>query len=154
MKKSTAISLYAICALVLLAADRATKWLAVSADVRDYQLFPGVSCDVAFNRGISWGMLSFESCLLFGLVTLMNCLITAWVIRLAWQRWQQRRCIAGELMVVCGALSNIIDRVWYGAVVDFIDCSIGSWHWPTFNIADCAIVAGVALMIWFHARES
>jgi signal peptidase II len=49
--------------------------------------------------------------------------------------------------VVGGAIGNVIDRMLYGAVVDFIDVHYGGWHWPAFNIADSAITLGVGLLL-------
>lgn len=50
-------------------------------------------------------------------------------------------------LIVGGAVGNIIDRVRFGAVVDFLDFHIGGWHWPAFNVADMCIVIGVAWLI-------
>ena len=63
------------------------------------------------------------------------------------------RSIVGEVMVVAGAVSNLIDRVLHHAVVDFIELSYKGWSWPVFNIADCCIVIGVFLLI-FKAYQS
>ncbi len=49
--------------------------------------------------------------------------------------------------IVGGALSNVIDRLRFGAVVDFIDAHLGAWHWYVFNVADAAIVCGVAALV-------
>ena len=49
------------------------------------------------------------------------------------------------LMVISGVIGNSIDRIWRGEVVDFLDFYIKSYHWPAFNIADCAICIGVGL---------
>jgi signal peptidase II len=53
-----------------------------------------------------------------------------------------------------GALGNVLDRIMYGAVVDFIDLHYANWHWPAFNIADSAICIGAALIIWGELRKS
>lgn len=58
-------------------------------------------------------------------------------------RVQQNLPIASEMLVLGGALSNVIDRFWYGAVLDFIELYVGAWHWPIFNIADTMVVLGV-----------
>jgi signal peptidase II len=50
-------------------------------------------------------------------------------------------------LIIGGAIGNIIDRIRLGAVVDFLDFHIGSWHWPAFNLADSAICIGVAAML-------
>ena len=52
-----------------------------------------------------------------------------------------------EALVLSGAVSNFIDRLYYGAVVDFIDCYVAHWHWPTFNVADACIVVGIGGII-------
>jgi signal peptidase II len=46
-----------------------------------------------------------------------------------------------------GAVGNLIDRLWHGEVVDFLDFYVSSYHWPAFNIADSAICVGIGLMI-------
>ncbi|WP_457913962.1 signal peptidase II [Candidatus Gillettellia adelgis] len=49
--------------------------------------------------------------------------------------------------MIGGALGNLFDRIWYGFVVDFIDFSIGNWHYPTFNLADSFICIGVSMLL-------
>jgi signal peptidase II len=51
-------------------------------------------------------------------------------------------------MILGGALGNVIDRIRFGAVVDFLDAHAAGWHFPAFNVADSAISVGVALLIW------
>jgi signal peptidase II len=51
-------------------------------------------------------------------------------------------------LIFGGAVGNLIDRIRFGAVVDFLDFYIGAWHWPAFNVADSAISIGAVLMIW------
>ncbi len=58
-------------------------------------------------------------------------------------------------LIAGGAIGNLIDRVRFGAVVDFLDFHIGGYHWPAFNVADICIVVGVGLYIlnWYIARR-
>ena len=59
--------------------------------------------------------------------------------------------------IIGGALGNVIDRVWYRAVTDFLDFYIGTTHWPAFNLADVFVVSGVGLLLaaaWISARRS
>ena len=50
-------------------------------------------------------------------------------------------------LIVGGAIGNLIDRIRFGAVIDFLDFHIGGWHWPAFNVADICIVVGVGLYL-------
>lgn len=56
-------------------------------------------------------------------------------------------------MVAGGALGNMIDRLRFGEVVDFLDFYVGSTHWPAFNVADSSITVGVGLLIWHFFRQ-
>ncbi|NTV95183.1 MAG: lipoprotein signal peptidase [Thiobacillus sp.] len=57
------------------------------------------------------------------------------------------RFCAGLALILGGALGNVIDRVLYGHVIDFLDVYAGTWHWPAFNVADSGITVGAALLI-------
>lgn len=57
-------------------------------------------------------------------------------------------------MVMGGALGNLVDRVRFGEVVDFLDFYIGRYHWPAFNVADSCITVGVALLMWYFIRQN
>ena len=70
------------------------------------------------------------------------------------------RCHAGQRLFCCaltfilgGAIGNLIDRVLYGQVTDFLDFHIGTWHWPAFNIADSAITIGAILFVLDEFRR-
>ena len=60
---------------------------------------------------------------------------------------------AALALILGGAVGNLIDRVLYGHVIDFLDFYVGSWHWPAFNVADSAITLGAALIIWDSFRK-
>ena len=57
-------------------------------------------------------------------------------------------------LILGGAIGNVIDRILYGHVIDFLDVYVGSWHWPAFNIADSAICIGAVLFIYDELRRS
>jgi len=63
--------------------------------------------------------------------------------------WKQKGMLCALAMVVAGAFGNIIDRLRYGMVVDFLDVYIGKYHWPAFNVADSLICIGMGVIIWF-----
>ena len=71
-----------------------------------------------------------------------------------WQHRAETLQPAAFAFVVGGALGNVIDRLAYGRVVDFLDFHIGMHHWPAFNLADSAICLGVGLMVLALLRES
>jgi len=54
-------------------------------------------------------------------------------------------------LVFAGAIGNLIDRVRFGHVIDFLDVYVGNWHWPAFNVADSAITVGMAIFIYHLA---
>lgn len=56
-------------------------------------------------------------------------------------------------LILGGGISNLLDRVGDGRVTDYLDVGLGSWRWPTFNLPDTAIVAGVVLVLWLLARN-
>jgi signal peptidase II len=68
------------------------------------------------------------------------------VIAVLVRKTSERLSLAAFSLIGGGAVGNLVDRVRFGEVVDFIDWYYGSWHWPAFNIADSAITAGVALL--------
>ena len=56
-------------------------------------------------------------------------------------------------LILGGAIGNLIDRLLYGQVTDFIDFHIGTWHWPAFNVADSAITIGAILFVIDELRR-
>ena len=52
-----------------------------------------------------------------------------------------------NILVIGGALGNVVDRLRYGAVVDFLDFHVAGWHWPAFNLADAGICVGAGLIV-------
>jgi signal peptidase II len=67
--------------------------------------------------------------------------------------WRQNLAFA---LIISGAIGNVIDRIVYGYVIDFLDVYVGDWHWPAFNVADSAITIGAVLMLleaFFEQRD-
>jgi signal peptidase II len=68
---------------------------------------------------------------------------------LYWLRREPERLLALAVgLIVGGAMGNVVDRVRLGAVMDFLDFHLGTWHWPAFNLADSAITIGVAFLVF------
>ena len=89
------------------------------------------------------------------MLTLLAISIAAYIV--VWLAKESRSGVAVALSLIFGgALGNIIDRVVFGYVIDFIDFYIGSWHWYVFNIADSAIclgVIGLMALLWHEDKE-
>lgn len=135
-------------ALVVIA-DQATKLWALSAlfdPPRRVPILPVLDFVPVWNRGVSFGLLANDSpwgpWLLSGFALLVCLFMGFWLARST--SWP---LVYGLGAVIGGAVGNVIDRMLYGAVVDFIDVHYGGWHWPAFNIADSAITLGVALLL-------
>jgi signal peptidase II len=98
------------------------------------------------NRGASFGIFSdapgWASIALIVFAIIISIVLAIWM----WQAQEAFLSIALAL-VIGGAIGNVIDRIRFGAVVDFLDVHAGGWHWPAFNVADSAITLGVILLI-------
>lgn len=98
-----------------------------------------------WNHGISFGMmkgLPYGQWLLSG----VSLTITA-VMFYCLRRAEDKLSIAAFSLVVAGALGNVLDRITFGAVADYLDFHAFGYHWPAFNMTDIAIVSGVFLLI-------
>lgn len=137
-------------ALVVLLIDQATKqWLLRGFDLAQKQpvrLAPVLDIVLAWNRGISYSLFTTDSrsgpWVLLAITLGVSALLAVWLARAT--------TLVTSLalgMLIGGALGNAYDRFAYGAVVDFVYFHVGSFSWYIFNGADCAIVAGVALLL-------
>lgn len=110
-------------------------------------LLPVLNFVMVWNRGVSFGMFGSDAAsgpyILVGVSIFVSLILAMWL----W-RAQDKFLAAALSLVIGGAFGNVIDRLRFGAVADFIDTHIGDWHWPAFNVADSAIVIGAALMMW------
>lgn len=107
---------------------------------------------MVWNRGISFGMLQSGETgrWLLVIFSALVCLGLG-----VWLRRQTHRLPTLALgAVIGGAVGNIIDRVWRGAVADFFDFHLLGYHWPAFNVADSAIVIGVAMLLYDSFRPA
>ncbi len=111
------------------------------------ELAPFVKLIMVWNRGISYGLFQQNSD--FGRWVLIAVSILAAIGLSVWIRRTSAKLLATSLgLIVGGAVGNVIDRLAYGAVFDFIQFHVGSWSWYVFNVADAAIVAGVVGLLY------
>ncbi len=138
-------------ALITLVLDQATKLYTLYVyDLpmkEPVELNPFVNLIVVWNRGISYGLFQQDGDL--GRWVLIIVSIIAAIGLSFWIRRTSAKLLAVSLgLIVGGAIGNVIDRLRYGAVFDFIQFHIGTWDWYVFNVADAAIVAGVVGLLY------
>lgn len=103
----------------------------------------------AENPGAAWGFLSGQSETFRKIFFLLVSLIAIGVISMLYYRLQPDQTIAAAAFatILSGAIGNFIDRLRFNYVIDFVDMYVGESHWPTYNVADIAITAGVILLL-------
>jgi signal peptidase II len=137
-------------AAVTLVVDQATKLyfydLLVTRGLGYVEVLPNFNLVRVWNYGVSFGMFNTDAS--FGRWIFVAVALAIVAALLTWLRRAGSRLIAVALgLVIGGAVGNIVDRVSYGAVFDFLDVHVGDWHWPAFNLADSAITIGVILLL-------
>lgn len=147
--------LYLLFAGVIVALDQLSKWavmeLVFHGDLtpRAIEVTPFFNWVIVWNRGISFGMFNQASeygpYILIGLALVISLIFLIWLFRT-----RSHMQSAGLALVIGGAIGNVIDRLQYGAVFDFLDFHAGGYHWPAFNLADSCIVTGVGVLL-IHA---
>lgn len=134
--------------LATLALDQASKlWILHRADFSGgpIEVLPVLDITLVWNRGISYGLLQTDGWsrwLLLGGTAVAVVGLFVWLMRAS-----RPLVTLGLGAILGGAIGNLIDRVAYGAVVDFVHFHVGTWSWYVFNIADLAIVLGVAVLV-------
>jgi signal peptidase II len=98
------------------------------------------------NRGMSFGLFNTNATMNTAVFTVLAAVIV--IALMVWLRRAHNAVIRVAIgMIIGGAIGNVIDRLTRGAVVDFLDFHIGTWHWYAFNLADAAICLGVIALL-------
>jgi signal peptidase II len=141
-------------AVLLLVADQASKWWILESlrlpEIRHVPLLAlgpfGLDLSMVWNRGVTFGLLSGDGPWNHLILALLAAGIAVFLLR--WLARAETRGVAVALgAVIGGAAGNVMDRLRFGAVVDFVDAHAWDWHWYVFNIADAGIVCGVAALV-------
>jgi signal peptidase II len=137
-------------AAVVFVADRISKaWLLdlMRAHGPVVEVTPFFNLVMVWNRGVSFGMLQSGEAGRYVLSAVALAIVAGLILWL--RRVEVWWLAAGLGAIVGGAVGNVVDRLWYdeGAVADFFDFHVAGWHWPSFNVADAAIVVGVGLIL-------
>jgi len=139
--------------LVVILCDQATKAivLATLQPYQPHQVIPGLlNWTLAFNTGAAFSFLDVgpgPQRWLFSLLAIgVSVALVRWLATIPRRDWRNALPLS---LVIGGALGNLIDRLRFGQVTDFIDVYWGDAHFPAFNVADSAITVGAVLLIWF-----
>tara|TARA_Y100001970_G_scaffold281480_1_gene392348 strand:- start:619 stop:1098 length:480 start_codon:yes stop_codon:yes gene_type:complete len=135
--------------LVIFLVDRITKLLILrksqNLDYLDIPISSFLNLNLVWNKGIAFGLFSFNQNIYYNSLTSIIILIT---LVLIWFMLKSERLEKISFsMIIGGSLGNIFDRIYYSSVVDFIDLHINNFHWFIFNIADIFISLGVIILI-------
>lgn len=137
-------------AAAVLVADQLTKyWVSRSFQLYEsLEVTPFFNLVLVHNKGAAFSFLSDAGGwqrTFFTVIALVASVWITWLIRK--HSTETLFCLALSL-ILGGALGNVIDRILFGAVVDFLDFHAYGYHWPAFNVADMGITCGAALLIW------
>jgi signal peptidase II len=145
-------------ALAVIALDQVTKGMVATRLTlhQSVAIIDGFfSLTYVRNTGAAFGFLAGRMEQLrvpfFLVVSMLAAVVLVWFLRgiPAERRWMVIACGA----VLGGAVGNMIDRLAFGEVIDFLDVYVGPYHWPTFNVADCGITIGVVLLTLDALRQ-
>lgn len=148
-------------AALIIAADQLTKWAVMGyfANRSPREEITGfLNLVLVYNKGAAFSMLAdaagWQTPLLIAFALAASAIVGTLIVR----NPLKRLFCLGLALILGGALGNLIDRVRFGQVVDFLDFHAMGWHWPAFNVADSAITVGAVLLILEgfipHARRA
>ena len=143
LKKGFLIPVIAILVIIL---DIITKAIIVNkvAYHEIIRVLPFINIVHIENRGAAFGLFAGLGNIFFIVVSIIAILFILYYLKAV----QKRMEIISLSLVLGGAVGNLIDRIRIGKVTDFIDFYVNNWHWPSFNVADSALTAGIILFLW------
>jgi signal peptidase II len=130
--------------------DQVSKWWMVSwlSLYETVAIMPYFNLTMAHNYGAAFSFLAqaggWQRWFFIGLALIISVVLLVWLAKL--KPTAKLEAISLSL-ILGGAMGNVMDRIMYGYVVDFLDVYVGTSHWPAFNIADSAICIGAVLLI-------
>ncbi len=141
---------------ITLLLDQASKWLALSQlqiGIPE-QVLPFFNWLLLFNPGAAFSFLAQSSGWQRWFFTVLGLLACIYIVYMLRKHQDEKLLCVALSLILGGAAGNVLDRLMYGAVVDFIDLHYANWHWPAFNVADSAICIGAVLIIVSELRKS
>ena len=136
--------------------DRFTKIFVIQLDKNNLgsDIFNSAYLDIVliWNKGIAFGLFSFNEAYLYNILSLIISIIVAILVIISLKSQGFKRY--SLLMIVGGALGNLHDRIFFNAVPDFIDFHVRNFHWFIFNVSDIFITLGVISMIVLELADN
>ncbi len=150
MTRNRLTGLGVVALLLVFVADQASKtWILQGLRLPQLgrvDLLPVLSLTMVWNQGVTFGLFKADDA--WGSLLLVAIAVAIVVALAIWLRRAETRLVAVSLGAIAGgAAGNVLDRLRFGAVVDFIHFHVGGWSWYVFNVADAAIVCGVAALV-------
>ncbi|MDR0775530.1 MAG: signal peptidase II [Azonexus sp.] len=139
---------YSLAALVIVL-DQLSKWVVLNSLDYGQSLYvaPFWNWVLAFNPGAAFSFLAGQPGWQRWFFTLLALAVSAWIALMLYRHPQQKLASFSLALILGGALGNVIDRLRFGAVVDFIQWHAAGYYWPAFNVADAAITVGAVLLV-------
>jgi signal peptidase II len=140
----------------LIVIDQASKWL-VLASLRAGETItvaPFWNWVLTFNQGAAFSFLADAGGWQRWFFTLLALAISAWIVATLRRHAGEFRLALALTFILAGALGNVIDRIRFGAVIDFIQWHAAGYYWPAFNVADSLITVGAILLALEQLRPS
>lgn len=118
-----------------------------------HALTPFFNLLLVYNRGAAFSFLAAAGGWQRWAFTALGVAAAIVIIYLLKKHAAQRMFCTALAFIMGGAIGNVIDRLAYGHVIDFLDFHVNTWHWPAFNLADSAIFVGAALLVFDELRR-
>ena len=129
--------------------DRLSKYIILdlshASDDLNFSVTSFINFNLVWNKGIAFGLFSFDQSIYYNLITLIIVLVTSAIIWFALKSKGLEKI--SYLMIIGGSFGNIFDRLYYSSVIDFVDINYNNFHWFIFNVADIFISLGVIILI-------
>ena len=145
----SAVRWYVLAAVVIVL-DQISKQVALANIQHGETIYvaPFWNWVLTFNRGAAFSFLASEDGWQRWFFTVLALGVSGWIVFMLRQHPTQKLLSFALALIMGGALGNVIDRVRFGAVVDFVQWHAAGYYWPAFNVADSAITVGAVLMVW------
>ncbi len=108
---------------------------------------------MVYNRGAAFSFLSDQSGWQRYFFSALAAAVSIFIVWMLNRNANERLFCWSLSLILGGAVGNLIDRLAYGHVIDFLDVHVNAWHWPAFNVADSAITVGAALFVLDELRR-